>query len=222
MKYFDAVVVGAGLAGSTAARTLAEQGRKVLIVELHRHIAGHCHDAKNEAGITIHTYGPHIFHTTNEDVWDFVQRFTDFHYFQHRVLSYVDGRFIPFPIQADTINELFGMSISTAEVAAFLAEEVRRSKFQSPPQTFRDAVVSQVGERFYSIFLRITRANSGSGIRPCCRRKWPHAFRYAPTAIAAISLTGIRAYPHTVTPRWWMKCSIIRTSVCSWVWIGSP
>jgi len=60
MKYFDAVVVGAGLAGSTAARTLAEQGRKVLVVEKHRHIAGHCHDARNEAGITIHTYGPHI------------------------------------------------------------------------------------------------------------------------------------------------------------------
>ena len=153
MKYFDTVVVGAGLAGSTAARTLAEQGRKVLIVEQHRHVAGHCHDAKNEAGITIHTYGPHIFHTTNEDVWDFVQRFTDFHYFQHRVLSYVDGRFIPFPIQADTINELFGMSISTTEVAAFLAEEVRQSKFETPPQTFRDAVVSQVGERFYSIFF---------------------------------------------------------------------
>jgi len=153
MKYFEALVVGAGLAGSTAARILAEQGRKVLVVEKHRHIAGHCHDARNEAGITIHTYGPHIFHTNNKTVWDFVHRFTEFRYFQHRVLSYVDGRFIPFPIQADTINELFGTSIATQEVSDFLAEEVRQSKFQTLPATFRDVVVSQVGERFYSLFF---------------------------------------------------------------------
>ena len=153
MHYFDVVVVGAGLAGSTAARVLAEQGKKVLIVERHRHIAGHCHDAKNEAGITIHTYGPHIFHTNNKEVWDFAGRFTEFHYFQHRVLSYADGRFIPFPIHADTINEVFGTDISAPEVPEFLASLVRASSFNTPPQTFRDAIVSQVGEKFYSLFF---------------------------------------------------------------------
>ena len=102
MKY-DAVVVGAGLAGSTAARLLAEKDKKVLVVEKHRHLAGHCHDQRDENGITVHTYGPHIFHTNNKKVWDFVSRFSEFHYYQHRVLSYAGGKLIPFPINRDTL-----------------------------------------------------------------------------------------------------------------------
>ncbi len=153
MHYFDIVVVGAGLAGATAARVAAEKSKKVLVVEQHRHIAGHCHDAKNEAGITIHTCGPHIFHTNNKEVWDFVGRFSDFNYYQHRVLSYAEGRFIPFPIHTDTINEIFGIHISASEVPNFLAEQVRSSSFENPPKTFRDAIVSQVGEKLYSMFF---------------------------------------------------------------------
>ncbi len=153
MHYFDTVVVGAGLAGATAARVAAEKGKKVLVVEQHRHIAGHCHDAKNEVGITIHTYGPHIFHTNNKEVWDFVRRFSDFNYYQHRVLSYVEGRFIPFPIHTETINELFGIQIAASEVPNFLAEQVRTSSFDTPPKTFRDAIVSQVGEKLYRTFF---------------------------------------------------------------------
>jgi UDP-galactopyranose mutase len=152
MKY-DAVIVGAGLSGSTAARVLAEKGNKVLVVEKHRHSAGHCHDYKNEHGITVHTYGPHIFHTNNQEVWNFVNRFTDFHYLQHRVLSYADGQMIPFPINADTINQVFGTSIGVDEVAKFLKSQVERSKFNDPPKNFRDAVVSQVGERLYALFF---------------------------------------------------------------------
>ncbi len=153
MHYFDIVVVGAGLAGATAARVAAEKSKKVLVVEKHRHIAGHCHDAKNEAGITIHTYGPHIFHTNNKEVWDFVGRFSDFNYYQHRVLSYAEGRFIPFPIHTDTINEIFGIHISASELPNFLAEQVCSSSFENPPKTFRDAIVSQVGEKLYSMFF---------------------------------------------------------------------
>lgn len=152
MKY-DAVIVGAGLSGSTAARLLAEKGKKVLVVEKHRHAAGHCHDYRNEQGISIHTYGPHIFHTNNEEVWKFVNRFTAFHYLQHRVLSYADGQMIPFPINADTINQVFGTSIGVDEVPAFLAAQVAKSKYTNPPANFRDAVVSQVGERLYALFF---------------------------------------------------------------------
>ena len=152
MKY-DVVVVGAGLSGSTAARVLAEKGKKVLVVEKHRHVAGHCHDYKNEYGITIHSYGPHIFHTNDAETWKFVSRFTDFHYLQHRVLSYAEGRMIPFPINADTINQVFGISIGVDEVSSFLASQVALSAFNNPPENFRDAVVSQVGERLYTLFF---------------------------------------------------------------------
>lgn len=152
MKY-DAVIVGAGLSGSTAARVLAEKGKRVLVVEKLRHVAGHCHDYRNEYGITVHTYGPHIFHTSDVVAWNFVNRFTEFHYFQHRVLSYADGQLLPFPINADTINRVFGTSIGVDEVEAFLASQVAHSSFAVPAKNFRDAVVSQVGARLYATFF---------------------------------------------------------------------
>jgi len=153
MKY-DAIVAGAGISGSTAARILADAGRKVLVVERHRHVGGHCHDYRDEAGITVHTHGPHIFHTNDKTVWDFVGRFTEFHYLQHRVLSYAGGKLVPFPINRDTINEVFGVNIATGEVEAFLGAEVKNSRFDSPARNFRDAVVSQVGERLYELFFK--------------------------------------------------------------------
>lgn len=151
---FEILVVGAGLAGASSARILAELGYKVLIIERLKHVAGHCHDAKNEAGITVHTYGPHVFHTNNKEVWDFLNRFTDFHYYQHRVLSFVEGRLVPFPINRDTLTELFGINISSLEVNEFLEKEVKKSKFNSPPKNFKDVIVSQVGERLYEVFFK--------------------------------------------------------------------
>lgn len=151
---FDVVVVGAGLSGVTAARILAEAGYKVLVIERYKHIAGHCHDFKHSTGITVHSYGPHIFHTNDRMVWDFVNKFTRFRYYQHRVLSYVEGRFVPFPINRDTLVELFGINLATYEVEEFLQREVKKSKFNTPPKNFRDVIVSQVGEKLYELFYK--------------------------------------------------------------------
>ena len=151
---FDCLVVGAGISGSTAARTLAEAGKKVLVMEQLKHIAGHCHDYLSPEGITVHTYGPHIFHTNDRGVWNYLNRFTEFRYFQHRVLSYADGLLIPFPINMDTINMVYGTSITAGEVAGFLEKEVNKSVYKDPPGNFRDAVVSQVGERLYNLFFK--------------------------------------------------------------------
>jgi len=150
----DILVAGAGLAGCTAARLLAEQGQKVLVLEKRKDIAGNCHDFRDENGITVHRYGPHIFHTNNKAVWDFVNRFTPFLPFQHRVLAYAEGRLIPFPINRDTICDVFGVNIPVTEVRSFLANEVAASTFHVPSQNFRDAVVSQVGERLYDLFFK--------------------------------------------------------------------
>lgn len=150
----DVIVVGAGFAGCTAARALAEAGRKVLVVEKRSHLAGNCHDYRNEAGITIHQYGPHIFHTNSKAIWDFANRFSAFNHFQHRVLSYAEGRLLPFPINRDTVCEVFGVDISVNEVHDFLAEEVAKATFSTPPANFRDQVVSQVGERLYALFFK--------------------------------------------------------------------
>ncbi len=157
MKDF-VLVVGSGLAGSTSARILAESGFRVLVVEKLNHLAGHVYDEFNEDGILIHTYGPHIFHTKNKAVFQFLSRFTSWNYYQHRVLSYVDGMYVPFPINRDTINQLFGINLSISDVDKFLDDEVKSSKFTNPPLNFEDAVVSQIGRKLYEkFFMNYTR-----------------------------------------------------------------
>lgn len=151
---FDILVIGAGLAGSTSARILAEIGYRVLIIEKRKHIGGNSYDQKDENGITVHKYGPHIFRTNKKQIWDFVNRFTEFYYYQHKVLSYVEGKFVPFPINRDTIAQVFGIELATYEVEEFLQKEVKKSRFNDPPRNLRDAVVSQVGERLYELFFK--------------------------------------------------------------------
>lgn len=151
---YDVTIVGSGLAGATAARLFAEDGKSVLVLEKRKQIGGNCYDYKNTAGITIHQYGPHIFHTHNQDVWRFLNRFTKFNHFQHRVLSYAEGRLIPFPINRDTICEVYGIDIPVDQVQDFLGKEVHKASFNNPPENFRDAVVSQVGERLYDLFFK--------------------------------------------------------------------
>jgi len=150
---YNVVIVGSGLAGSTSARMLAEEGYKVLVIEREKNLGGQCYDYKNHDGITIHKFGPHIFHTNDKLVWDFVSRFSRFNIFQHRVLSYVEGNMIEFPINRITINKIFGENLSDDKIAPFLTEEVKKSKYNTPYLSFRDAVVGQVGERLYSLFF---------------------------------------------------------------------
>ena len=150
----DVLIIGAGLSGSTAGRLLAEKGYKVLIVERLKHIAGHCYDYRDEYGITVHKYGPHIFHTNNERVWKFINNFGAFHYYQHRVLSYVEGGVVPFPINRTTLSKIFGRSFSSAEAEEILKEEIAGSNFNLPPENFKDTIISQVGERLYNLYYK--------------------------------------------------------------------
>lgn len=153
MKY-DGLIVGAGIAGAASARILAEQGKKVLVIEKNDFVGGNCYDELDSSGITFHRFGPHIFHTNNQTVWNFVNRFTEFRFYQHTVKSFVDGMFVTFPINRDTICELFGAEITTDEVNSFLEGEVQVSQYNKPPENFRDAIVSQVGERLYEKFFK--------------------------------------------------------------------
>ncbi|MDU1904188.1 MAG: UDP-galactopyranose mutase [Dysgonomonas sp.] len=152
MKY-DVIIAGCGLAGTTAARLFAEKNLKVLIIEKEKYVGGQCFDYKDPYGITIHKFGPHIFHTKEKRVWDFVTQFSEFNLFQHRVLSYAEGNFVEFPINRTTINKIFGKNLSSEEIKDFLLEEVKKSTFNTPSISFRDAIVSQVGERLYSLFF---------------------------------------------------------------------
>lgn len=104
---FDSVIIGAGVAGCVAARDLAESGRKVLVLEQRDHIGGNCYDEKDEHGILIHKYGPHIFHTKEQKAYDYLSRFTDWYEFGHEVVANVHGKLIPVPFNLNTLHMVY-------------------------------------------------------------------------------------------------------------------
>ena len=149
---FDYLIVGAGFAGSVLAERLAAgSNKKVLICDKRPHIGGNAYDHYNEAGILIHKYGPHIFHTNSREVFEYLSRFTEWRPYQHRVRASVDGQILPIPINLDTINSLYGLSLTSFEMEDFfkkVAEPVAQVR------TSEDVVVSKVGRELYEKFFR--------------------------------------------------------------------
>ena len=109
MIMYDCIIIGSGIAGAAAARVLAEeQGRKVLVLEKKHHIGGNCYDGKDEYGILVHWYGPHIFHTGNEEVYEWLSRFTDWYAFGHEVVARVGDKLLPVPFNLNTLKMVYG------------------------------------------------------------------------------------------------------------------
>ena len=106
---YDCIIIGSGIAGAAAARVLAEeQGREVLVLEKKHHIGGNCYDGKDEYGILVHWYGPHIFHTGNEEVYEWLSRFTDWYAFGHEVVARVGDKLLPVPFNLNTLKMVYG------------------------------------------------------------------------------------------------------------------
>jgi UDP-galactopyranose mutase len=150
---FDWLIVGGGFAGSVLAERLATQrGDKVLVIDKRSHIAGNAYDRHDDAGVLMHQYGPHIFHTNSAAVFDYLSRFTEWRPYEHRVLAKVDGQMLPIPINRTTINQLYGLQLSSDEETeaflATLAEPVAEIR------TSEDVVVSRVGRELYEKFFR--------------------------------------------------------------------
>ena len=104
---YQNVIVGAGISGAVLARLLAEKGQKVLVIDRRNHIGGNCYDYFDENGINIHKYGPHIFRTDNEEVWQFLSRFTTWHKYIHKVRASINGKEVPIPFNFTSIDSLF-------------------------------------------------------------------------------------------------------------------
>jgi UDP-galactopyranose mutase len=151
--HYDVLVVGAGFAGSVMAERLAaDGGKRVLVIDRRPHIAGNAFDEKDAAGILIHRYGPHIFHTNSNEIVDYLSKFTDWRPYEHRVLAAVRDRLVPVPINRTTLNSLFDAGLKDdADAAAFLAE---RAEPMADVQTSEDVVVSAVGQELYRLFFR--------------------------------------------------------------------
>lgn len=151
-KPFDYLIVGAGFAGSVLAERLAAgAGKRVLIVDRRPHIGGNAYDCYNDAGILIHRYGPHIFHTNSDRIFEYLSRFTAWRPYEHRVLAYVNGKQLPIPINLTTINKLYDLNLTSADMEAFLAERA-----EVPPdmiRTSKDVVMATVGRDLYEKFF---------------------------------------------------------------------
>jgi UDP-galactopyranose mutase len=147
----DVAVVGCGFAGSVVAERLADSGYRVLIMDKRPHIGGNAHDEQDTAGVTIHRYGPHIFHTNGQRIFEYLSKFTEWRPYEHKVLASVDGKLLPMPINLSTINGLYGLSFSEQEAQHFI-DKVREPRHRK--ETSEDVVLDSVGRDLCDKFFR--------------------------------------------------------------------
>lgn len=148
----DIICIGAGISGAVLAERYANIGKKVLVLEKREHIGGNCFDYVNEAGLLISKYGAHLFHTDSAEVWTYVQKFSDWYPYQHKVLAKVGAQFVPMPVNITTVNQLFGLHIQTeAEMKKWLQTQ------QIPhahPKNSQEVLESRVGPQLAAILFR--------------------------------------------------------------------
>ena len=146
-------VVGAGFSGAVIARELAMAGRRVSVFESRSHVAGNCDTRRDpDTGVMLHTYGPHIFHTSNEEVWRYVSRFDEMMPFTNRVKAIAGGRVYPLPINLLTINSFFGTTFGPREAAEYIAERCETPGRAA--ETFEEQALCTIGRELYEAFLK--------------------------------------------------------------------
>lgn len=143
--------MGAGFAGAVAGRQLADLGYRVRIIDKRTHIGGNAWDRLDDYGVLIHPYGPHIFHTNSRRIISWLSRFTNWRFYEHRVLAHVDGRYFPIPINRTTLNAVFGLDLKETEVPDFL-ETIREPR--SLLHNSEDVVLNSVGRKLCDMFFR--------------------------------------------------------------------
>lgn len=146
------VIIGAGISGSVLAERYANQGKKVLVIEKRNHIGGNCFDYTDENGITVSKYGAHLFHTNDEGVWHYVNQFTEWQSWEHRVVAKVDDQLVPVPVNRTTVNMMFGTNLQTDQEMEDWLEENRIPI--SNPVNGEEAVLNKVGPVLYEKLFR--------------------------------------------------------------------
>ncbi len=147
------LMVGAGLSGAVIGRRMAEAGHDVTVIDSRDHVAGNCHTERDpETGVMVHVYGPHIFHTDDEAVWNYVNAFTTFMPYKNRVKSTTQGQVFSLPVNLHTINQFFGKTMRPDEARAFIEEQADTSI--NDPQTFEEQALRFVGPDLYEAFFK--------------------------------------------------------------------
>ena len=146
------VIVGAGFSGAVVARELAEAGIASLVVDGRSHVAGNAHTERRDNGVMVHVYGPHIFHTGDTRVWEYINRFGEMMPYNHRVKATSGGRVYSLPVNLHTINQFFGTTMSPAEAEKFIA--ARADSSIGTPVSFEDQALKFVGKELYEAFFQ--------------------------------------------------------------------
>lgn len=147
------LMVGAGLSGAVIGRMLAEAGHQVTVADARPHVAGNCHTTRDAAtGVMVHVYGPHIFHTDDAEVWDYVNGYETFLPYKNRVKTTSQGAVYSLPVNLHTINQFFGKTLRPDEARAFIEGKADRSI--SDPQTFEEQALRFVGPELYEAFFK--------------------------------------------------------------------
>ncbi|WP_438956825.1 UDP-galactopyranose mutase [Cognatiyoonia sp.] len=148
------LMVGAGLSGAVIGRELATAGYKVLVMDSRPHIAGNCHTERDpKTNVMVHVYGPHIFHTDDEEVWDYVNRFQTFRAYKNRVKTTTRGGVYSLPVNLHTINQFFGKTLRPEEAFEFITQEQADLSIEDP-QTFEEQALRFLGADLYEAFFK--------------------------------------------------------------------
>ena len=187
-------IVGAGFSGAVIGRRLAEGGHEVLIIDERGSVAGNCHTARDAStGVMVHVYGPHIFHTADERVWNYVQQFGEWIPYRHRVQAMVGDRVFSLPVNLMTINQFFGKTMSPAEARAFVAQKTTPTE---NPKNFEEQGLNLVGRELYEAFFRgYTRKQWGvepTNLPASILKRLPLRFNYDDSYFA---------HPHQAMPK---------------------
>jgi len=150
---YDILVVGAGISGMTIAERYANVlGKRVLVLEKRNHIGGNCYDNTNEDGILVPLYGPHLFHTNDEAVWEYLNKFSKWRHYENQLKSFVDGKYVPVPVNIKTVNMVFGLDIKTEdEMKDWL--KANTEKIENPKNS-EEVALARVGRVLYEKIFR--------------------------------------------------------------------
>lgn len=153
MKTAKILVIGAGISGATIAEQLSHfAGNEIVITDKRDHLGGNCYDFKDENGVLCPLYGPHFFHTNNDEVFRYVSRFTEWLPYEHRVLSNTDSKLVPVPVNIKTVNLLFGLDLQNeSDMRAWLSKEIEQI---AEPKNSEEAALSKVGKRLYELLFK--------------------------------------------------------------------
>ena len=153
MEQMTIAMAGAGLSCAVIARELAQRGHRIEIFEKRSHVAGNCHTERDpRSGVLLHVYGPHIFHTDDDEVWAYVNRYMAFKPYVNRVKATTNGKVLSLPINLHTINQFFGKTLSPSEARAFI--ESKADTTIAEPRSFEEQALRFVGRELYEAFFK--------------------------------------------------------------------